>query len=178
MFSKPPNAVLERWNSLSDVDAASEALSCCGSSAWARSMASARPYSDVQELLDRASEVWRGLGADDWMEAFRSHPRIGERHAEKATTAVSAEWSEGEQHDVQNAEEAIKQAIADGNRLYEERFGRIYIVCATGKRPAEILEILSRRLRNDDETELQESASEQEKILQLRLKKWLKQEGA
>ncbi|MBS1801280.1 MAG: 2-oxo-4-hydroxy-4-carboxy-5-ureidoimidazoline decarboxylase [Acidobacteria bacterium] len=171
------NTVLERWNSLSDADAASELLSCCGSSAWARSMAAARPYGDAQQLFLRASEVWRGLGVDDWMEAFNSHPRIGERHAANATTATSAAWSAGEQHNVQSAVDEVKRAIADGNRRYEERFGRIFIVCATGKQPAEILATLNRRLANDDETELKESADEQEKILQLRLKKWLMQEG-
>lgn len=178
LFSKTTNAVLERWNSLSSADAASEVLSCCGSGVWARSMADARPYRDTQQLLQHASGVWRELDAADWMEAFRSHPRIGERHAEKATTAASAAWSASEQHQVQSTDEGFKQAIVNGNKRYEERFGRIFIVCATGKQPAEILEILDRRLGNDDKTELRESACEQEKILQLRLKKWLKQEGA
>jgi 2-oxo-4-hydroxy-4-carboxy-5-ureidoimidazoline decarboxylase len=112
------------------------------------------------------------------MEAFRSHPRIGEHHAGKATTATSAAWSAGEQRDVQSADDDVKRAIADGNRRYEECFGRIFIVCATGKPPAEILTILERRLSNDDETELKESAAEQEQIMQLRLKKWLSQREA
>jgi OHCU decarboxylase len=177
LFSKPANTVLERWNSLRDNDAAKEMLSCCGSSAWASAMAVARPYAKEKDLFGYASEVWQGLNAEDWMEAFRSHPRIGERHAEKATTATSAAWSAGEQRDVQQGDDAIKQAIADGNLRYEERFGRIFIVCATGRQPSEILAILNRRLNNNDEAELKESANEQEKILQLRLKKWLMQEG-
>ena len=177
LFSKTTNAALERWNSLDVTDAVREALSFCGSSAWANAMASARPFRSEHELFRRAGETWRGLSPEDWMEAFRSHPRIGERHAEKATTEVSAAWSAAEQRDVQDANDEIKQAIADGNKRYEERFGRIFIVCATGKQPIEILTVLNRRLGNSDETELKESAGEQEKILQLRLRKWLIQEG-
>jgi len=178
LFPKKENAVLERWNLLSAEDAAAEVLSCCGSHAWAKAVAAARPYKEEAALFAHASEVWHGLSADDWMEAFRSHPRIGERHAEKATTAASAAWSAGEQRDVQSAEGDVKRALAEGNRKYEERFGRIFIVCATGRQPTEILTILEQRLGNDDEAELKESAGEQEQILQLRLKKWLSQQEA
>jgi OHCU decarboxylase len=178
LFSKVENAVLKRWNQLSDDDAAAEVLSCCGSHTWANAIATARPYESEQALFRYAGEVWRSLSVEDWMEAFRSHPRIGEHHAEKTTTSTSAAWSEGEQRGVQYAEDKIKRAIADGNKQYEERFGRIFIVCATGKQPAEILAILNRRLDNNNEFELKESVAEQEKILQLRIRKWLSQEGA
>jgi len=178
LFPARENSFLQRWNALSAEDAAAEILSCCGSRVWASALAAERPYRDVDTLFRQAGKVWRGLSAEDWMEAFRSHPRIGERQAEKATTATSAAWSAGEQRDVQSAEDDVKRAIADGNRRYEERFGRIFIVCATGKQPAEILAILQSRLRNDDETELKESAAEQEQILELRLKKWLSQQEA
>lgn len=70
------------------------------------------------------------------------------------------------------AGDRIKRALAEGNREYEERFGRIFIVCATGKGAEEILTVLRRRLRNDEATELHEAADEQRKITQLRLKKW------
>jgi OHCU decarboxylase len=178
LFLQRESAVLKRWNALSAEDAAAEVLSCCGSQAWANAVAAARPYLDERSLLERAREIWRGLSAEDWMEAFRSHPRIGERHAERTTTAASAAWSAGEQRDVQLAEDDVKRALVDGNRKYEERFGRIFIVCAAGKKPAEILAILERRLGNDDAMELKESADEQEQILQLRLKKWLSQQEA
>jgi OHCU decarboxylase len=173
---RPTGLVLARWNSMPAEDAAAELLSCCGSRAWADSMARSRPYDGEESLCTRASIIWRDLSPDDWMEAFRSHPRIGERHAERHTTVTSAAWSAGEQRDVQQAEADVQRAIADGNRRYEERFGRIFIVCATGKQPAEILAILNRRLGTDDDVELKESAQEQEQILQLRLRKWLSQQ--
>jgi 2-oxo-4-hydroxy-4-carboxy-5-ureidoimidazoline decarboxylase len=67
----------------------------------------------------------------------------------------------------------VKGALAEGNRSYEQRFGRIFIVCATGKSPSEILQILRRRLQNDEAAEMREAADEQQQITQLRLRKWL-----
>jgi OHCU decarboxylase len=172
------NQVLDRWNALTFEDAVSEILSCCGSHAWAQKVAAARPYRDTEALLRHASATWRGLRPEEWVEAFRSHPRIGERHAEIETTAASKAWSAGEQTAVHKADAEIRRAIAEGNRRYEERFGRIFLVCASGKQPSEILGILQRRLANDDDTEMQESGAEQEQILQLRLRRWLgDQEG-
>jgi 2-oxo-4-hydroxy-4-carboxy-5-ureidoimidazoline decarboxylase len=107
------------------------------------------------------------------MEAFRSHPRIGESHSPSATPARSGAWSGEEQQKIGMAAEDVKLALAEGNRAYEQRFHCIFIVCATGKSASEILEILQRRLRNDDETELHEAAEQQRQIAHLRLKKWL-----
>lgn len=169
---------LERWNQLPLEEAAAELLSSCGSRAWAERVAGLRPFSTAEDFFVAADRVWQGLRTDDWMAAFRSHPRIGERHTEKATTATSAAWSAGEQKNVQDAGADIRRAIADGNRMYEERFHRIFIVCATGKQPEEILAILNRRLANDEATELRESVAQQGQILQLRLRKWLGQQEA
>jgi 2-oxo-4-hydroxy-4-carboxy-5-ureidoimidazoline decarboxylase len=167
------NAVFERWNELPLETAVTELLSSCGSQAWARGVAQRRPYASPEELFNAADHVWQALGPGDWIEAFRSHPRIGERHAERSTTATSAAWSAAEQKNVQEADLAVRRAIEEANRRYEERFGRIFIVCASGKQPAEILAILERRLANDEQTELRESANQQAQILQLRLRKWL-----
>jgi 2-oxo-4-hydroxy-4-carboxy-5-ureidoimidazoline decarboxylase len=107
------------------------------------------------------------------MEAFSKHPRIGERNAPADAGAQSVAWSEQEQASATSPDRAIQQALAEGNREYEKRFGRMFIVCATGKSAAEILEILRRRLANDDTSELRQSAEEQRKITNIRLKKWL-----
>jgi len=108
------------------------------------------------------------------MEAFRSHPRIGESSAAMAvtTTTKSREWSSEEQRRVSEGGDAVKIALAEGNRRYEERFGRIFIVCAAGKSPSEILQILRRRLQNDESVEMREAANEQAEITQIRLRKW------
>jgi len=166
------NDVLGRWNSLNLERAAEAILPCCGSEAWARELAARRPIRDEKALLAVSDDVWKGLSEWDWLEAFRSHPRIGESRSE-ANTGRSEAWSKEEQQEAGAATEDIRQALAKGNCLYEQRFQRTFIVCATGKSGEEILEILRRRLRNDDQTELLEAAEQQRRITQLRLKKWL-----
>jgi len=168
------NDVLARWNGLRLEEAGKEILPCCGSTAWAHGMAGRRPITDEAALLAASDEVWRKLPESDWMEAFRSHPRIGEFHGPASTPARSAAWSSEEQRKVGTASEDIKTALAEGNRAYEERFRRIFIVCATGKSAQEILEILRRRLHNNEATELHEAAEQQRQIARLRLKKWLR----
>jgi 2-oxo-4-hydroxy-4-carboxy-5-ureidoimidazoline decarboxylase len=165
--------VLARWNGLPIEDAVKEILPCCGSSAWAEGMAARRPFADSASLLAASDETWRDLPAEDWMEAFRSHPRIGESQASQSPSAKSAAWSTQEQRNVAAAGDATKIALAEANREYDRRFGHIFIVCATGKSGPEILEILRRRLHNDKETELHEAAEQQRQIMHIRLTKWL-----
>jgi len=165
--------VLIRWNSLTQEQAVQEILPCCGSKAWAASMVSKRPIQDEGSLLAASDEIWRSLGEADWLEAFRSHPRIGESRAEQAAPAQSSAWSEQEQQKAAAADEAMKNALKWGNREYELKFGRIFIVCATGKSASEILEILRRRLQNDPAMELRQAAEEQRQIMQIRMRKWL-----
>jgi 2-oxo-4-hydroxy-4-carboxy-5-ureidoimidazoline decarboxylase len=166
-------AVLARWNSLPSEEAAREILACCGSETWAASMASKRPIRDEHSLIETSDEVWRGLGEPDWLEAFRSHPRIGDSNAETPLAAQSSAWSEQEQRQAASTDEAMKLALKWGHREYEQKFGRIFIVCATGKSAGEILEILRRRLHNDEAAELRQAAEEQRQIVHIRLKKWI-----
>jgi 2-oxo-4-hydroxy-4-carboxy-5-ureidoimidazoline decarboxylase len=161
------------WNQLPAEHAAQEILPCCGSQAWAAGMAGRQPLLDEDSLLKASDEVWRSLSLSDWSEAFSSHPRIGESGSSQATTEKSVAWSVQEQQEAVDAVDDVKVALAAGNQRYEERFGRTFIVCATGKSAGEILEILDRRLQNDEAIELAESAEQQRQITQLRLKKWL-----
>jgi len=165
--------VLARWNAMPRGEAEAEILPCCGSKAWAHQMADRRPIDNEVTLLASCDEVWRNLQEPDWTEAFRSHPRIGEPSTPVAAPARSTSWSGEEQQLVTTAAEDIKLALADGNRAYEQRFNRVFIVCATGKSAPDILEILQKRLRNDDRTELLEAAEQQRQIARIRLKKWL-----
>jgi 2-oxo-4-hydroxy-4-carboxy-5-ureidoimidazoline decarboxylase len=177
--------VLERWNFLSVTAAVNEILPCCGSRAWADGIVARRPLPDAAALLRMSDEVWRSLAESDWMEAFRSHPRIGESctsesktpesQAPIAASQRSAAWSEQEQESVADAGDSIKIALAEGNREYERRFKRTFIVCATGKSPADILKILRHRLENDGPAELREAAEQQRQITQIRLRKWLQE---
>jgi 2-oxo-4-hydroxy-4-carboxy-5-ureidoimidazoline decarboxylase len=165
--------LLARWNALSSKEAAEELLPCCGSKAWAEKMAAQRPIADEIALLAACDTACESLAESDWLEAFRSHPRIGERSASATTSARSEAWSREEQRSVETKNDNMKMMITEGNRTYEERFGRTFIICATGKSSAEILDSLRRRLRNDDSTELREATEQQRQIARLRLKKWL-----
>jgi OHCU decarboxylase len=165
--------ILTRWNHLPAQQAADTILPCCGSSVWARELVARRPLINEAALLSASDEIWNKLQPDDWMEAFSKHPRIGERKAPPAASSQSASWSAQEQQNVANAAESVQQELAIANREYEQRFGRVFIVCATCKSAEEMLDILRRRLQNDDVTELRAAAEEQRKITNIRLKKWL-----
>jgi len=168
--------VLAQWNLLQAEEAVNKILPCCGSKAWARGVVARRPFADEGALLAASDHTWRNLARSDWMEAFESHPRIGESRAPAPpTTDQSVGWSAQEQRNVADSDAALKNALAEANREYERRFHRIFIVCATGKSASEILAILQRRMANDAETELQAAAEQQQQITELRLRKWLQE---
>ena len=168
---------LQRLNSLRPEEATAEMLKCCGSTRWAEAMTEERPFTDEQALLETADRVWRGLAREDWLEAFRSHPKIGERRAARETGEEARRWSEDEQKGTRDAGREVLDELAAANREYEEKFGHIFIVCATGKSAAEMLALLRQRLGNEPETELRVAAEEQRRITQLRLKKSLESGG-
>jgi 2-oxo-4-hydroxy-4-carboxy-5-ureidoimidazoline decarboxylase len=154
-------------------EAATEAFArCCGARRWAMAMAKARPFADPGALLAEADRQWKETGPDDWHQAFSHHPRIGEQ-ALRERFGASADWSEGEQAGVTGAGEDVLSALAEGNRAYEERFGFIFLVCATGKSASEMLALQRARMANDPETELTVAAAEQAKITRIRLEKLL-----
>jgi 2-oxo-4-hydroxy-4-carboxy-5-ureidoimidazoline decarboxylase len=162
---------LAAWNALAPATAAATILPCNGSLAWAAQLAALRPFATPFDLTCTADIVWRALPAADQQQAFDSHPRIGERHA-KAATAASLALSSTEQASAQLTADT-QAALAAANRAYEAKFGRIFIVCATGKSAEEMLLILQHRLSNDPASELREAAEQQRQITQLRLRKWL-----
>lgn len=166
------NATLKAWNGADEMGALDAMLACCGSRRWASAMVALRPIGNVFELSEAADRIWATMAEADWMEAFASHPRIGERKIAQAA-AKSAVWSGEEQSSVATAAANVLTELADGNARYEERFGFTYIVCATGKPAEEMLAILNRRLRNDRATELLEAVEQQRQITQIRLGKWL-----
>jgi OHCU decarboxylase len=162
---------LQQLNTLSEVEAEAEFLKCCGSQSWARLMVASRPFKNVDELTAKAGVIWWALDQDDWLEAFRSHPKIGEKKAEATISIQSQAWSAQEQSGVNKAAAPTIAALNGLNREYLDKFGFIFIVCATGKSSDEMLAILKSRLGNDPEKELRIAAGEQAKITELRLKK-------
>ena len=162
-----------KLNRLSLDEARMALLACCGSTRWADAVAALKPFWDVGQLLNLAGRVWRELGREDWLEAFRAHPKIGEKQAERETGAEAQSWAEGEQARAREASNETLAALAEANREYEGRFGFIFIVCATGKTADEMLALLHQRLHNDPETELRVAAEQQWRITELRLRKFL-----
>jgi OHCU decarboxylase len=160
-------------NELPAEEARNELRKCCGATRWTEAVEQSRPYRNLEELIARANEIWWSLTAPDWLEAFHSHPKIGEKKSAEPVAAQSQQWSSQEQRGVQNATPDAVEKLARLNREYEEKFGFIFIVCATGKSSDEILALLEQRLQNEPAAELPIAAAEQAKITELRLRKLL-----
>ena len=146
---------------------------CCTSEAWVDAMVSARPFSSEEHCATHADAIWSELSEDDFLQAFEGHPKIGDVNSLKAKYADTKTLAAGEQSSVDEADDSVIQALAEGNAHYEQRYGFIFIVCATGKSATEMLSLLEARLHNSREDELVNAAEEQRKIFQLRLKKLL-----
>lgn len=131
------------------------------------------PADNPEELLEKAEEIWYECSEDDWKEAFAQHPKIGDVESLTGKFASTAQWASGEQSGVKAATAETIAALAEGNRLYEEKFGYIFIVCATGKPAEEMLGLLQQRLNNEPEDEIRIAAAEQNKITKLRIIKLL-----
>lgn len=121
--------------------------------------------------MEFADQIWWSLDPQDWLEAFHSHPKIGEEKAAAATSIEAQKWSEAEQSGTRDSTQSTMDALAHLNREYEQKFGFIFIVCATGKASEEILVHLRERLGNEPAAELRIAAGEQARITRLRLNK-------
>src|SRR5204862_1877936 len=118
----------------------------------------------LHEAAERAAAA---LARDDWLEAFRHHPKIGDLSSLRAKFASTSAWAAGEQASAAGAGEEVLEGLAAGTARYEATFGYIFIVCATGKSAREMLDLLSARLGNDAPAELAIAAGEQRKITNL-----------
>lgn len=172
------NLGLQQLNELPAADAHDALLACGGATRWARAMSERRPYHSEDELFDAADELWKKLDPPDWLEAFARHPQIGEKSETEeglrdgsTRAGVAARWSSQEQAAAREAPANLLTRLAEANREYRERFGYLFIVCASGKTAAQILALLESRLHNDSTVELTVAAAEQHKIMHLRLRK-------
>lgn len=159
---------MERWERINDAtpdEARAQLQICCGSHRWIDRMMTRRPFASLAAARHAAREEWFALGPADWREAFEHHPRIGQSVVGRDASTLSAQ----EQAGVARGTDIVKQALAVGNRAYQERFGYIYIVCATGKSAEEMLAILHARLTNEPDVEIRIAAEEHAKICDLRL---------
>lgn len=164
---------LSEFNTLSKSRATNLLLACCGSNAWVQEMLLSMPFGDESSMFDAADASWRNRTETDFLEAFSHHPKIGDLDSLREKFASTAHLASSEQGSVASASEEVLQGLAKGNADYERKFGFIFIVCATGKTAAEMLELLQTRLPNSREKELQIAAGEQTKITRIRLEKLL-----
>ncbi|MEO8679216.1 MAG: 2-oxo-4-hydroxy-4-carboxy-5-ureidoimidazoline decarboxylase [Vicinamibacterales bacterium] len=142
---------------------------CCGSGRWVERMLKRRPFRTRERLMAAAHYEWVTLDPADWLEAFSHHPMIGDRAALAARFPDTAHLSENEQAGITGAAEDVLSPLAGENLAYQERFGHIFIVCASGLTAGQMLAKLRARLSNDPGTEFQVAAVEQEKITVRRL---------
>jgi 2-oxo-4-hydroxy-4-carboxy-5-ureidoimidazoline decarboxylase len=145
---------------------------CCAASRWVQGMLGHRPFGDDETVHRCADAVWQAMDRADVLEALAGHPEIGSSlEALREKFAHTADWSGQEQSTVADADEATLVALRDTNLRYRERFGHIFVVCATGKSAEEMLTLLRVRIDNDPVDELAIAAAEQSKITHLRLEK-------
>lgn len=164
---------LDRLNTEPADAARAELLRCCGCARWADAVVAQRPFADAAALLQAADDAWAQTSEPEWREAMTHHPRIGDVSKLREKFAATATWSSQEQEGVNAAGEELLHALAEGNRAYEERYGFIFLVCATGKRADEMLALLRARMNNAPPDELRIAAGEQAKITRIRLEKLL-----
>jgi 2-oxo-4-hydroxy-4-carboxy-5-ureidoimidazoline decarboxylase len=167
MMREEMPVTLTELNSSSDDTLTDILLACCDVPAWAGAVKDGRPYSDVDSLLAVADDAARRFDQADVDRALEAHPRIGERARGRSTEAG---WSRQEQAGVA-PDAQTRQALDEGNREYEDRFGRVFLVCASGMTGPEILTALRARLGNDPATEAAVAADELRKIALLRLRR-------
>jgi len=166
MSTDPQASTLAAFNAASPEVAQRDVLACCASGSFARTIVGGRPYPDQAALQDAVNAAFKVLSWDDIVESMNAHPRIGDR-------VPGGGWSAGEQSGAASASETVRQALADGNVAYEQRFGHVFLICATGLSGQDMLDQLRARLGHDPETERAVVREELLKITRLRMAKLL-----
>ena len=162
----PQVSTLAAFNAAAPEAAERDVLACCASRSFAKTIVAGRPYRDPDALQDAVNAAFTALNWDDIAESMNAHPRIGDR-------VPSGGWSAGEQSGAASASEAVRQELADGNVAYEQRFGYVFLICASGLSGQDMLDQLRARLGHDPEAERAVVREELLKITQLRLAKLL-----
>jgi 2-oxo-4-hydroxy-4-carboxy-5-ureidoimidazoline decarboxylase len=160
----PPGSTLAAFNAASPQAAERDMLACCHSRSFAKLIADGRPYRNPAELQAAVDAAFSALSWDDIVESMNEHPRIGER-------TPAGGWSAAEQSGAASADDQVRRALADGNVTYEQRFGHVFLICASGLSGQEMLTQLQARLGNDAETEQAVVRRELLKITRLRMTK-------
>ncbi len=162
---------LKYFNQLGTQEAQAELFKCCGCTAWAETLAESMPFDSISAIKAASDKIWSSCLQSDILEAFSHHPKIGDVKSLTEKFTATKQWASGEQAAVSSAPKEVIENLAKGNKEYEQKFGYIFIVCATGKSAEEMLEMLNKRLLNAPEQEIRIAAKEQNKITHLRIEK-------
>jgi 2-oxo-4-hydroxy-4-carboxy-5-ureidoimidazoline decarboxylase len=160
--------MLSGFNALPADRAERELLACCAAPGWARAVAASRPYPDLAAALAAADAATETLSWAEIETALSAHPRIGERAAGAGREAA---WSRREQGGMATAGEETAAALVAANKAYEDRFGHLFLIFASGRTPAEMLDAARARLANDPATERKVVREELRKIARRRLER-------
>jgi len=164
---------LTEFNVLEVSQAQAKLFECCACDAWVAQMLANRPFSTLNDLHDCAEKTWMSLSEQDWLQAFDGHPKIGDPDSLKEKYKATSQLATHEQSGVSGASSQVLEELVDYNQRYWEKFGFIFIVCATGKSAEEMLNLIKLRLPNSRKNELTIAAGEQAKISAIRLDKLL-----
>jgi len=164
---------LQELNHLPVAEKTARLQQCCGATVWVKKMLAHFPFAGKDDVRSMAEKTWWQCSAADWLEAFTHHPRIGSRETMAQKFSATVHWTTEEQKGTSQANAETIDALLAGNQAYENKFGFIFIVCATGKTAAEMLMLLQQRLNNEPDNEIKIAATEQNKITLLRLEKLL-----
>ncbi|WP_328187234.1 2-oxo-4-hydroxy-4-carboxy-5-ureidoimidazoline decarboxylase [Marinobacter sp. OP 3.4] len=162
---------LEELNTLPRDQAEARFRDCCAARPWVQGMVDNRPYASRKAMMEQSQRLWPTLTESDWLQAFEAHPKIGDVDSLRRKYASTKALASGEQAGARQAPEAVLRRLKADNDAYQQKFGFIFIVCATGKSAEEMLELLEARLPNTREQEIANAAREQAKITELRLEK-------
>lgn len=164
---------VEELNLIDEASLKEGLFKCCGSSNWVEKMLRQKPFTNAQDLEEKAKICWKQCSEADFLEAFTHHPKIGDLKSLESKFNSTKNWAEKEQQSVKNTPLEVLEALRDLNEAYFEKFGFIFIIYASDKSASQMLDALKERIKNTRQQEINNSAIEQEKITILRLQKLL-----
>jgi 2-oxo-4-hydroxy-4-carboxy-5-ureidoimidazoline decarboxylase len=152
---------LASFNAAPAGEAMTEMLACCASTRFARALTRGRPYRSLSAAETAVDSAFDALTWDDVLEAMAEHPRIGARVGGQSATEQSG------------VADASRAALIAGNAEYEDRFGHVFLICATGLSGDQMLSALRERLNHTQAAERTVASAELRKITRLRVRKAL-----
>jgi 5-hydroxyisourate hydrolase/2-oxo-4-hydroxy-4-carboxy-5-ureidoimidazoline decarboxylase len=163
---------LNQLNTISEEEVITHLEKCCVSKTWISKMINNRPFSSENDLITKASSVWYNeCSIEDFKEAFTGHPKIGDIKSLNDKFANTEDWANNEQSKIADATDSTIVTLAEANSQYEDKFGYIFIISASGKSAMEMLSVIQKRLLHDVNDEINIAMNEQHKITVIRLVK-------